>query len=182
MIQKNTTFLALLLLPMVAPETQADEACLASLTASFTESAPRDYFRFRHESESGWSVVKIVLSLDTADGDLVFDTNDGGKGVEVFQPFRKESSTASSAELKLPNDGGQSIEIVFTDFPAGADYSFSIDVDDQLSQSKLGNIRVAGSEMNGATIQVEFATPEGTRVNNSAVFGDKNRSVVSAGC
>ena len=158
------------------------KSCQAALSAKFTESAPRDRFAFTNVSSDGWQIQKLSLRLATSDGKLIFDTEDGGTGVEVFQPYRQESTTATVQGVSQPADGDQSMQINFSDFPAGANYTFSIDVDDQLSQSELGNIRVAGSEINGAGIKVDFLSPEGKRKSEQGTFKTDSTSFVKASC
>ncbi len=156
--------------------------CQASLTAKFTESAPRDRFEFINVSGEGWQIQKLSLALASSDGNLIFDTEDGGTGVEVFQAYRQESTSATIESVAKPADGDQTIEITFSDFPAGANYTFSIDVDDQLTQSKLGNIRVAGSEINGAGITVDFLSPKGEVTTSQSVFTTDSTSDVKHAC
>ncbi|MEM7259071.1 MAG: hypothetical protein AAF404_16970 [Pseudomonadota bacterium] len=156
--------------------------CSTRLSGKFTESAPRDRFRFVNASEPGWSVDKLSIALDTADGKLIFDTDDGGAGVEVFQPYRQESGTATVASVEVPQDGQQSITITFDDFPAGAYYAFSIDIDDTLSASELGNIRVTGGELNGTTVMASFVSDTGERQQQQTVFNDQNMIDTIAGC
>ena len=156
--------------------------CQAVLSAKFTESAPRDRFHFSNVSSDGWQVQSVMLQLAGSDGNLIFDTEEGGTGVEVFQKFREESQSATTAVVNEPADGDQSLTIEFSDFPAGANYTFSIDLDDQLKQSELGNIRVSGSEINGAVISVSFVSPDGKVESADGTFDSKSHSHVAADC
>ena len=124
----------------------------------------------------------MKLQLAGSDGNLVFDTEEGGTGVEVFQKFREESQSAKAAVVNEPADGDQSLTIEFSDFPSGANYTFSIDLDDQLKQSELGNIRVSGSEINGAEISVEFVSLDGKVESTDSTFDNNSRSHVRADC
>jgi hypothetical protein len=162
-----------------APST---ESCAAQITGRFIESAPRDRFTFANSPTSRWSVRNITIELGAADGNLVFDTENGGAGVEVFQPYRLEDSSAAVTDVTLPDDGGQSIKIQFSEFQPGQEYTFSIDVDDQLTDSALGNIRVSGGELRGTRLTVEFVSDTGTTELQAALFSADNRTVVSGGC
>lgn len=163
-------------------EQSNQQHCQAVLSAKFTESAPRDKFRFYNMSSDGWQVQSVKLQLAGSDGNLVFDTEEGGTGVEVFQKFREESQSAKAAVVNEPADGDQSLTIEFSDFPSGANYTFSIDLDDQLKQSELGNIRVSGSEINGAEISVEFVSLDGKVESTDSTFDNNSRSHVRADC
>jgi len=112
----------------------------ADILVEFTESAPKDSFSFTNEGD-----------CKRGAGNLIFDTTAAGKGVEVFQPFENVDGVAlvSSAEV---NDGDQSVTVKITDLEPGGIASFTIDVDDSLENSELGNIRVTGSEMQGTSV------------------------------
>lgn len=167
---------------MASINTDSTHNCVASVSGKFIESAPRDRFSFVNTSQPGWSVDSLTITLDTADGNLIFDTDSGGAGVEVFQPYRLESDSAKVANVTLPKDGQQHIDITFDHFPAGANYAFSIDVDDQLSSSALGNIRVTGGELNGTTVVVSFVSDDGVSQKQQTVFNKKNQLEILAGC
>ena len=156
--------------------------CDATLSARFIESAPRDRFTFVNTSKPGWSINHISIELAESQGNLVFDTESGGLGVEVYQPYKLEDSSAGVANVLLPDDGEQTIEITFAQFPAGANYTFSIDVDDQLTRSALGNIRVTGGEMKGAQVSVGFISDSGDTALQQTTFDTNNRAVIGAGC
>ena len=143
----------------MATQTASDAAeplCPLHLEAWFVESAPRDRFEFINRSRNGWSVARVELDLANSAGQLVFDTEDGGVGVEVFQPYRAETSSARVADATLPEDGGQRLSVVFERFGVDDTFAFTIDVDDRLTESDLGQIRVSGSEIQGARLSVVF--------------------------
>lgn len=142
--------------------TQAADCTGASLR--FVESAPRDRF----ELTVGTQPLKAVqVDLRGSAGRLIFDTADGGTGVEVFQPLRDEGGT----QVNDVADGAEAIKVALRDGKAGSRAVFSIDVDDRLASSDLGQIRVTGGEMAGAVATFEAA--DGTVFN--AVFDAKNR-------
>ncbi len=169
-------------LTMASITDKTDARCEAALTAKFTESAPRDRFSFVNTSSAAWSVKNITVELASAKGNLVFDTQRGGAGVEVFQPYRLESTSAEVADVQIPDDGGQTITIRFDKFPAGADYVFSIDIDDQLTDSSLGNIRVTGGELTGTTVMAEFVSDTGARETQTASFKADYKTNLMAAC
>jgi len=136
----------------ILPSSAWAETCGVDIHARFIESAPRDRFIFENKSSAETKITSIELDLRPSAGRLIFDTESGGSGVEVFQLFRGEKSDAAlSAEPKI-NDGDNRLALTFSSFTAGQSYQFSIDVDDQLTNSDLGQIRVSGSEIHGAKL------------------------------
>lgn len=153
------------LLMVLAGGAQAAECTGASLR--FVESAPRDRF----ELTVGTQPLRAVeVDLRGSAGRLIFDTADGGTGVEVFQPLRDEGGTQAGDVA----DGAEAIKVALRDSKAGSRAVFSIDVDDRLASSELGQIRVTGGEMAGAVATFEAA--DGTFVK--AVFDARNRAQV----
>ncbi|MEM9637565.1 MAG: aggregation factor core [Pseudomonadota bacterium] len=141
--------------------------CLQALTVKFVESALRDRFDIIHTA-TGVFVTGVSIDLRGSAGALVFDTEEGGAGTEVFQPFRPDAGI-EAAEIE---DGARSIELTLQDLSAGQRTGFTIDVDDQREQSDLGQIRVTGGELAGAG--VVFSLADDTEV--SAVFDANNRA------
>lgn len=139
-------FLALIS-PAVASAGAA--TCGVDLQVRFIEGAPVDRFVISNGSDQAYPLSEVAFDLSASAGRLIFDTQNGGAGVEVFQPFQ-----SSIADINV-RDGATGLRIPMDGLAAGAEVSFTIDVDDQLTASELGQIRVSGSEMSGA--QVVFA-------------------------
>lgn len=147
----------------LAGAAQAADCTGASLR--FVESAPRDRF----ELVMGTQALRAVtVDLRGSAGRLIFDTADGGTGVEVFQPLRDEGGTTAGDVA----DGAEVVTVALRDARAGGRAAFSIDVDDRMTSSDLGQIRVTGGEMEGAT--AIFETEDGTQLK--AVFDGRNRA------
>lgn len=144
---------------------QAAECNGASLR--FIESAPRDRFELAVGVQD---LVAVTVDLRGSAGRLIFDTAAGGTGVEVFQPLRDEGG-ADAGDVA---DGAEVITVALRDARAGGKAAFSIDVDDRLAASDLGQIRVTGGEMAGAV--ATFETAQGETVK--AVFNARNRAQV----
>jgi hypothetical protein len=150
---------------LAAGTAQAADCTGASLR--FVESAPRDRF----ELTVGPQALRAVsVDLRGSAGQLIFDTASGGIGVEVFQPLRDEGGTDVGDVV----DGAEVVRVVLRDAKSGSRAAFSIDVDDRLTGSDLGQIRVTGGEMAGAA--AIFETADGQRTK--AVFDTQNRAQV----
>jgi hypothetical protein len=104
-------------------------------------------------------------------GKLIFDTQNGGIGVEVFQPFQSADATLDVA------DGAEGLRMPLSGLAGNASTNFTIDVDDRLTASELGQIRVSGSEMQGAVVTVAIGSD-----NYNAAFDGSNMAVFGEGC
>lgn len=138
-------------LAMAAPIAAMSAPCGVPLEARFVEGAPVDRFVITNTGASDLDVTEISLDLAPSKGRLIFDTVGGGAGVEVFQPFRSDAGTLAVA------DGAEMLSLPLAGLPSGAKVSFTIDVDDRLTASELGQIRVSGSEMQGAQMAFKVA-------------------------
>jgi hypothetical protein len=165
--------------PVDSCESTSQDTEQGPLQVRFVESAPRDRFVFDNNTAS--SVTSITLDLTESVGQLLFDTTEAGEGVEVFQPFRIEGGDASLSLMPTPGDGDTVLQLNFDSFPPGGSFAFSIDVDDTLTDSNLGQIRVAGSEVAGARIQLTFVDASGKLALREATFNDDASAAACAG-
>lgn len=157
--------------------------CELSVSARFQEGAPRDYFYITNASEPQWSISEFNLDLKPSAGQLIFDTHAGGKGVDVFQLFEVAEGSAEMGDTTLPGDGESQLNINFLRFDAGDTFSFSIDVDDQLRDSSLGQIRVSGSEIAGSVLQVQLINAQGEeRTQRLRFHADNATQIEVSGC
>lgn len=151
----------------------AKESCDDLVTIHFEEGAPVDTFMIRNRSEN-LAISAVHIDLSRSSGRLIFDTTSGGDGVDVFQPYKTVSGSAKIAEPVSVGDGAQQISIRFESFPAGSDYTFSIDVDDQLTASELGQTRISGGEMEGAVANLDLVGDNEVSRRVTARFGKSN--------
>ena len=172
-------------LALVVPAASADNVnsslCGFSANVQFNESAPRDSFLIKNTSSSDWNISTLALDMTHSAGNLIFDVTAQGAGVEVFQPFRADDGPASLVEEPRVMDGDQRIVLALSGFSKGVDYRFTIDVDDQLTDSALGQIRVAASEMSGAELTLGIENATGDTSTLTGVFDDKNSVIFEAG-
>lgn len=143
--------------------------CVRALTMTFTESAPRDRFDIIHTA-TGVVLESIRIDLANSAGGLIFDTENGGAGVEVFQPFESADGLTTQAIA----DGAEVIDFRVGALQTGSRTGFSIDVDDRKENSDLGQIRVTGGELQGASVLFMLANGDALE----AVFDKDNRAKV----
>lgn len=130
----------------------------AEISLTFQEGAPKDRFVIENNLCS-LSNVTLTIDLSTAPAGLIFDVTDQGAGVEVYQPVELERGTAAMTEV---TDGSQKLQLTLEQFPLGDEITVSADLDDTLTNSTLGQIRVADSEIAGVTVSIETAGGLGT--------------------
>lgn len=124
----------------------------ADIEVRFTESAPKDRFTITNVADCALGASDITIDLAGSAAGLIFDTTGAGAGVEVFQPFELAAGgdyvTGTTATL----DGDTEITLNLAELPPGAAVAFTIDVDDTAG-SDLGQIRVSGGEIAGASVR-----------------------------
>lgn len=169
----------LVALPALA---QASPACVHGVSMAFTESAPRDQFEIRNDSSAGQHILRLTLDLTGSAGRLIFDTIEGGTGVEVFQPFRIESGDAKLKSPPVIQDGSNRLILEFSRFEPGQRFGFSIDVDDTLPASDLGQIRISGREMEGALLTAVVGPLGAVGTERQARVDGSNRARVTLSC
>lgn len=144
-----------------------------ALEVRFVESAPKDRFVVNNTEACELRDVVIELDLTSTRGGLIFDTTANGPGVEVFQPFEVRSGDVQLESSASVVDGASKLVIRIGVLPANQQASFTIDVDDTLTNSELGQIRVAGSEMENGRV-----TLEGSLVGTHTASFDANSLAV----
>lgn len=147
----------------------------ANMDVSFIESAPKDRFVLQNTSQCAIKDVTVHLDLSSSLGHLIFDTTAAGAGVEVFQPFEVTRGSLQLISSNDVQDGDSTLSFTVENIDVNESASFTIDVDDTLTQSELGNIRVSGSEITGATIEI-LAT---NRPAVKATFDTKGKATLA---
>ena len=145
----RTTCFALLTMA-VSGMAQADVRVL------FQEGAPKDRFEIRNTGGCPLGPMTLTLDLTESSGGLIFDTAAQGPGVQVYQPLEIVQGADLLREEPAVQDGGRSIDLVMRDLGPREAVAFTIDVDDTLPLSPLGQTQVAGSEIKGAAIAIDF--------------------------
>ena len=146
----------------------------ANIEVNFFESAPKDSFTINNVGNCALDDLTLTLDLSNTAGKLIFDTSSAGAGVEVFQPFEAREGMISVSSPKGVNDGDNKLTVVIKTLPSGKSVSFTIDVDDTLAISALGNIRVADSEMQNGMVEVSSKDIQST----TALFDNKSKATL----
>lgn len=124
-----------------------------SVSVAFSESAPNDSFTITNTGACQASNFSLRIDLASSKGRLIFDPTAKGAGVEVFQPLEITEGEAHLASISKVRDGSSDVALELRSFAPGAKIAFTVDVDDTLPRSELGQTRVADSEISGAEIQ-----------------------------
>ncbi len=132
----------------------ATSVAMAHIQVAFIESAPKDRFVLINTGACALTDQSITLDLSTSKAGLIFDITSEGAGVDVFQPFELVRGADLVPIAPDVTDGMRSVTLSVPNFPAGAEIAFTVDVDDTLTTSDLGQIRISGSEIAGASLAV----------------------------
>lgn len=147
----------------------------ANVEVVFVEGAPKDKFVVNNIGKCDLKAVTLNVDLSDSAGRLIFDTTASGAGVEVFQPFEVVEGNLTLVSSNRVNDGDNKLSIGIDRLKPQNTASFSIDVDDTLAQSELGNIRVSDSEMQNASVTIMVNDNKPFR----AKFNQNGRALIS---
>lgn len=151
---------------------------LADIEAEFIEGAPKDTFVIKNTGGCVINNAVFTIDLSSSHGNLLFDTTELGAGINVYQPFEVTSGNITLVEKNAVNDGDQQLSITIETLTARKSMSFTIDVDDQLTNSERGTTQVVGSEMEGSSITL--TTTDNT--STVAKFNKNNRALIPLSC
>lgn len=146
----------------------------AHIEIHFQESAPKDIFSLENLSKCTLQNILLEIDLEGSLGRLIFDTTASGAGVEVFQPFEVRQGSMALTSSAQVADGDTALSVRIDQIMAGETVSFTIDVDDTLAIGELGNIRVTGSEIEGATARLKAMSEESLE----ATFSNNARAIL----
>lgn len=147
---------------------------LANVQIDFIESAPKDSFVVKNTSACVLNNFVVDIDLNDTAGQLIFDTTASGAGVEVFQPFEVVEGRINLVSSSSVKDGDKKLSIAVASLAPNKSVRFTIDVDDTLTNSALGNIRVANSEMENGTVNITLDNA----ARYSGTFNKKSQAVI----
>ena len=151
----------------------ASSLSYADLDIRFIEGAPKDTFVIANTGSCALNTFTVEFDLSPSAGKLIFDTSPVGAGVEVFQPFAVRTGAIQLASGQKVDDGKDQLTIQVTRLKPQESVSFTIDVDDRLSNSELGQIRVSNAEIAGALARVNL-----NENSIEGVFNNRSRSSI----
>lgn len=119
----------------------------ANIQVVFVESAPTDRFTIQNVGSCALRDLTVEIDLSLSAGKLIFDTVANGPGENVFQPFAVAESQSTLTLAHKVSDGDNRLSVVISSLQPEESASFTIDVDDTLSNSELRRTRISGSEI-----------------------------------
>ncbi len=128
----------------------------ANLQVKFVESAPKDWFAVTSLASCVLRNVQMSIDLSNSAGKLIFGTTANGAGVEVFQPFEVRSGEIALTSGDQVFDSDRALSVLITSLKPGETASFTIDVDDSMTNSELGMICVSKSEITGSEVSISI--------------------------
>jgi len=130
--------LAVLVLALAPFGVSPAGACGAKIEIQFFDS-DGDIFIIQNQSEGSQKLTSLAIRLTGSAGRLIFDTEYGGLGASMSQPFAAVSGADGDGVGFLGaapiDDGGEVVLLKFSDFLPGREFMFVIDVDDRLEHS-----------------------------------------------
>lgn len=115
--------------------------------------AAKDRFVLRNTSQCALNDLAVHLDLSNRVGHLIFNTTATSADVEAFQPFEVKKGHLKQFSLGEVKEEDSTFSISVDNIAANDCVGLAIDVDDILTDSELGNIRVPGSEITNALIR-----------------------------
>ncbi len=175
--------IAALILCQQAMAADTGLTCGPRVLVSYKDSSP-DYFIIENLSAHGWELAKITVDLRGSTGNVIFDTDEDGPGVNTASSF----FAGPNGRVKLSGvtpvkDGDRELSLSFQGFVANEKFSFFIDLDTQIPDAAFGQAFVADNEMAGSRIVAAFLGSSGQTVILSATFNTKSIADTGArGC
>ncbi|NQU60164.1 MAG: hypothetical protein HQ512_03460 [Rhodospirillales bacterium] len=155
-------------------------ACGPEVEIQFFESSS-DIFAIKNSSQDPWFLVSLSIRLGGSRGRLVFDTEDGGPGASMHEPFGVVEDNVGFVSATPVDDGGEEVRLLFSDFQPGRSFMFVIDVDDRLENSDYGQAVVSGDEIEGANADAILTTKSGAQAKAKGRFGNDGRALLRGG-
>lgn len=153
--------------------------CGPRVWIEYTDDDP-DYFIIKNRSPMGWTLVMLAIDLTPSTGNLVFDTDEGGKGVGGASPFYPDALSPVRLVGSIPaKDGGRTIGLQFEGFFEDRDYTFHVDLD--ALPSGIGRTWVLPADVKGAKVLATFKGPSGQNEKIDAIFDDNAEADSGAG-
>lgn len=124
------------------------------LNVQFEESAPKDRFIIVNQTQCTLDDMRLVIDLENSAAGLLFDTQSGGAGVNVYQPLEIAVGAEWVQSANAVGDGARELNLAISQFPNQGRIVITIDVDDTKPSGPLGTQMISNSEIAGAEVRV----------------------------
>ena len=148
----------------------AARACGPEVVIRFIDSAP-DIFIIENKSQEPWTLLTLEFRTKTSAGHVVFDTDFGGAGASEPQQFEPVEGEVGLMSAPVVADGAEELSLSFANFERGREFTFSIDLDDRLPMSDMGQAYVTGEEIQGTTVLGLLTHPQIGEAKARGTFG-----------
>jgi hypothetical protein len=153
----------------------AARACGPEVVIRFIDSSP-DLFIIENKSLEAWTLLSLEFHAAKSAGRVVFDTDFGGAGASEPQQFETVEGEVGLMQAPVVADGAEDLTLHFTQFQAGRKFVFTIDLDDRLENSAMGQAYVTGEEIAGAEVTGLFTHPQIGEGKARGVFGSDGKA------
>jgi hypothetical protein len=154
---------------------QAARACGPEVVIRFIDSDP-DLFIIENKSLEDWTLLSLEFRAGNSMGKVVFDTDFGGAGASAPQQFEHVEGEVGLMGTPVVADGAEELSLHFINFSAGRQFTFSIDLDDRIPMSDMGQAYVTGEEIAGAEVTGLFSHPKIGEGKAQGTFGTDGRA------
>ena len=145
-------------------------ACGPEVVIRFIDSGP-DLFIIENNSLEDWTLLSLEFRAEHSAGRVVFDTDFGGAGASEPQQFETVEGEVGLMMAPVVADGAEELTLHFANFAPGRKFVFSIDLDDRLPNSAMGQAYVTGDEIAGAEVLGLFTHPKIGEGRAQGTFG-----------
>lgn len=145
-------------------------ACGPEVVIRFIDSGP-DLFIIENNSLEDWTLLSLEFRAEHSAGRVVFDTDFGGAGASEPQQFETVEGEVGLMKAPVVADGAEELTLHFANFAPGRKFVFSIDLDDRLENSAMGQAYVTGDEIAGAEVLGLFTRPRIGEGRAQGTFG-----------
>lgn len=135
--------------------TYAIPATAQGISVQFQESSPKDRFIIVNNTRCSHSQINLSVDLKDSVAGLLFDTQSGGAGINVYQPLEVAVGRQWISRVDSVQDGASQLALTISEFPSQERIIITIDVDDTQPLSPLGTQMISNSEIAGAEVRIK---------------------------
>ena len=173
-------FISMILAAAVFVSTVPVAACGERVEVRFFES-DGDIFEITNKSRGPMNLASLTIRLAGSRGRLIFDTEFGGPGASMAQPFEPFAGEVGLEAATPVDDGGEVMRLKFSGFEPGRRFEFMIDVDDRVESAEFGRAVASGDEIEGAGAEAVLMRADGGTSRIRGRFGSDGRALLRGG-